>query len=100
LYVEIASGGSFSAFLTALANKRRCVVGIFVQMYGIQNEVFYQYCEMRLIKFENGIRYGMISFFGCVFNARFDIVYGNCLIHVEIAKCEFRDNRFACLRAN
>jgi hypothetical protein len=100
LYVEIASGGPFGAFLTALANERRRMVGIFVQMYGIQNEVFCRYCEMRLIKSENGIRYGMIFFFGCVFNARFNTACGNCLIYVEAAKCEFRDDRFACLRAS
>jgi hypothetical protein len=100
LYVEIASGGSFGAFLTALANKRRRMIGMFVQMYGIQNEVLYRYCEMRLIRSENSIRYGIIPFFGCVSNARFDTACGNCLIHVEAAKCEFRDNRFACLRAS
>jgi hypothetical protein len=55
---------------------------------------------MRLIRSENGIRYGMIPFFGCVSNARFDTACGNCLIHVEAAKCEFRDDRFACLRAS
>jgi hypothetical protein len=96
LYVEIASGGPFSALLTALANERRRIIGMFVQMYGIQNEVPYRYCEMRLIKSKNGIRHGIISFFGCVSNARFDTACGNCLIHVEAAKCEFRDNKFAC----
>jgi hypothetical protein len=35
LYVEIASGGSFGAFLTALANERRRVIEMFVQMYDI-----------------------------------------------------------------
>jgi hypothetical protein len=100
LYVEIASGGPFGALLTALANKRRRMIGMFVQIYGIQNEIPCRHCEMRLIKSENGIRHSMIPFFGCVSNARFNTACGNCLIHVKAAKCEFRDNKFACLRAS
>ncbi|ORY59937.1 uncharacterized protein BCR38DRAFT_476853 [Pseudomassariella vexata] len=54
VFVEITCGGPFDTFLVRLSKDRRRATGLFVQLYGDENEVPCRSCSKRLISSETG----------------------------------------------
>ncbi|ORY60674.1 uncharacterized protein BCR38DRAFT_487744 [Pseudomassariella vexata] len=101
VFVEITCGGPFDTFLVRLSNDRRRATGLFVQLYGDENEVPCRSCSKRLISSETGDHRGMWPMFGCrSIPGAFGHACGNCLAMVEGEKCTFRDDKYDHLRAS
>ncbi|ORY55259.1 uncharacterized protein BCR38DRAFT_506238 [Pseudomassariella vexata] len=101
VFVEITCGGPFDIFLSRLSNDRRRVSGLFVQLYGDENEVPCRSCTKRLVGSETGGHCGMWPMFGCrSIPGAFGNACGNCVAMVEGEKCTFRDEKYDHLRAS
>jgi hypothetical protein len=99
--VELVHGGPLGKYFYHMVKDHRRVKGLFIQAYGIENEVPCRLCERRLIGSEDGGHNGMWPYFGCrSIPGWFSGCCGNCADSVDSNRCEFTDPKFEHLLAS
>lgn len=100
IYVELTDGGPIGHYIMHLINKPRYVAGLFIQAYGVENEVPCRVCEQRFVKSDIGKKSGMWPYFGCKSIPGFaEHACGNCVGTAAGHNCTFTDKTYAHLRA-
>ncbi|XXG98905.1 hypothetical protein Hte_006913 [Hypoxylon texense] len=100
LFVEIRQGGPVGEYITRLVKDKRRARGLFVQLYGVPNEVPCRSCDKYIRESDSSKYAGMRPFFGCrSIPDTFDGICGNCYYHIKDHNCSFRETMYSGLAA-
>ncbi|KAI0839901.1 hypothetical protein F5Y06DRAFT_295277 [Hypoxylon sp. FL0890] len=100
VYVDLVQGGPIGEFMFHFCSDSRRVIGLFIQMFGLPNEVPCRCCVRRFRSSETDLHSGVWPFFGCrSMPGVAGWSCGMCCYSIEAHLCDFRDSKLKHFRA-